>query len=121
MEATPERIQELLERSLGAVENKEAVLNGIKNVLETRVPFALYVATADSSDCTWIFDAETVIDMAGGKQRYIDRLLSDEVFKLYPDENPCPMFIFKKTGPIYFLLLDAEILAKVLESLKNKP
>jgi hypothetical protein len=61
--------QSLLD-SLRRTESLQETVALLEYVLAHRTPFALYVATADRSDCTWIFDPETIYRMIGGEHNY---------------------------------------------------
>jgi hypothetical protein len=86
-------------------------------VIENHSPFALYIATKDRMDCSWIFDPELVCYMLGGKQTYDvafnSMFLTDEERKV-----GIAMFVMRKVGPLISLRLEEELLINVYDELR---
>jgi hypothetical protein len=88
-------------------------------VLKYHTPFALYIATADRSDCSWIFDVDTVYGMLGGKDKYKQIFSSTQLENLEQDnQEPQTMFfIFRKVGPIYAIKISLETIEEIVNEL----
>lgn len=105
-----------LKNSLRNTENIQETLECLEHVLHHRTPFALYVATADRSDCTWIFDPETVIQMAGGEKKYSE--IFNSLFKTEEDrEVGIVFFVLRKVGPIASVRIDIELIDEIINEL----
>jgi len=91
----------------------------LEKVLEYRTPFALYVATADRSDCTWIFDEEMVYSMLGGEDRYI-KVRKDMFPTPLEEESGVVFFVFKKVGPFYSIRVDLALIEEILDELTQE-
>jgi DNA-binding transcriptional regulator GbsR (MarR family) len=105
-----------LKNSLRNTENIHETLECLEHVLHHRTPFALYVATADRSDCTWIFDPETVMQMVGGEKKYysvFDTLFPTEEEK----EIGIIFFVLRKVGPIISTKIDIELIDEIINEL----
>jgi hypothetical protein len=91
-------------------------------VLKYHTPFALYIATADRNDCSWIFDVDTIYGMLGGKDKYEQILSSTEPKDLeQDDQEPETMFfIFRKVGPIYAIKISLEIIEEIVNELYDE-
>lgn len=108
-----------LKESLRNTENLSETVECLEHILAHKTPFALYVATADRSDCMWVFDPETVYQMVGGKSRY------EEIFNsLFPtDEEKVTgvvFFILRKVGPLYSIRVDTELIDEIINDLYNE-
>ena len=108
-----------LKESLKNTEDLQTTLQCLEHVLVHRTPFALYIATADKSDCAWIFDPDTIYRMIGGQDRYT------EVFNsLFPTDDEKAVgvvfFIFKKIGPLYSARVDIETIDEVINELYDE-
>lgn len=116
-----EQEKQSLRDSLKNTENLDQTLFCLECILEYKTPMALYVATADRSDCTWIFDADMIYNMLGGRKKYAEiyRTLfqngSEE-----PIEEGILFFIFKKVGPIYSIKIDLETIEEIVEDIKKE-
>jgi len=116
MNFNTEEEKEALKRSLLNTENLNETLECLEQILINRTPFALYIATADRSDCMWIFDPGTVYEMVGGEKKYKD--IYEEMFSSKDDESiGVIFFILKKVGPLYSIRLDIEVIEEVIEEL----
>ena len=105
-----------LKNSLRNTENLQETLECLEHVLHHRTPFALYVATADRSDCTWIFDPETVIQMVGGEKKYA--AVFDSMFLTEEErEIGIVFFILRKVGPIASVRIDIELIDEIINEL----
>lgn len=106
--------REILLRSLKRSENIEETLETLGLVIDNLTPFALYIATADRSDCLWIFDPEVIYDMLGGED--IHQKTSRSL--MGPEELGVLFYIFKKTGPLITVRIDLSTLIYVQNALK---
>ncbi len=105
-----------LKNSLRNTESLEDTLECLEHVLHHRTPFGLYVATADRSDCTWIFDPETVIQMVGGEKRYTD--IFNELFPTEEERRVgIVFFALRKVGPIASMRVDIELIDEIINEL----
>jgi hypothetical protein len=119
MSLNSEREKKSLKDSLRNTENLRETLECLEHVLIHRTPFALYVATADRTDCTWIFDPDTIYEMVGGKDKY------DDIFNsLFVTEEEratgVVFFIFRKVGPIYSVRVDIELIDEIINELYDE-
>lgn len=95
------------------------MLKCLEAVLEYRSPFALYVATADQADCSWIFEADMVYQMVGGEHNYRDVFKSLFATKL-EQETGIAFFVLKKVGPLYAVRVDIETLDEIINELYDE-
>jgi hypothetical protein len=108
--------REALKKSLLNTEDLNETLECLEHVLVHRTPFALYVATADRTDCMWIFDPGTVYEMVGGEKKYKE--IYEEMFPTEEDKSiGVIFFILKKVGPLYSIRLSIEVIEEVIEEL----
>lgn len=107
-----------LKESLKNTDDLNQTLFCLECVLKYRTPFALYVATADRSDCTWIFERDLVISMLGGEEKYNQTYNSLMESDSEEEESLGVLFfIFKKVGPLYAIKVDLEIIDQIVEEL----
>jgi hypothetical protein len=119
MSLNSEEEKRSLKESLRNTEDLNATVSCLEHILTHKSPFALYVATADRKDCTWIFDPTTIYQMVGGESTY-DRIY-DELFP--SDEEKAVgiiFFIFKKVGPIYSIRIDLDLINEILDELYDE-
>ncbi len=119
MSLNSEQEKKSLKESLRNTENLRETLECLEHILIHRTPFALYVATADRSDCTWIFDPETIYQMVGGEDKY--NSIFDSLF--YTEEERAVgivFFIFRKVGPIYSVKVDLELIDEIINELYDE-
>jgi hypothetical protein len=119
MSLNSDKERESLKESLKNTENLSETVECLEHVLAHRTPFALYVATADRTDCMWIFDPDTVYQMVGGKDKY------DEIFDtLFVTEEErfvgVVFFIFRKVGPLYSIRVDISLIDEIINELYNE-
>lgn len=119
MSLNSEQEKKSLKESFRNTENLQETLECLERILINRTPFALYVATADRSDCTWIFDPQTIYQMIGGESKY------DSIFEslFISDEEKATgvvFFIFRKVGPIYSVRIDIEIIDEIINELYDE-
>lgn len=115
-----EQEKQSLKESLKNTEDLDQTLLCLECILEYKTPMALYIATADRSDCTWIFDADMIYSMLGGERKYKDiykTLFTSET----EDESEAGIlfFIFKKVGPFYSIRIDLQTIEEIVEDLKG--
>ena len=80
-----------------------------KKIVREGGPIALYVATKDNSDITWMFDKDEISEMLGGKDA-LDSV-TDQLLPTKKDKEEGIIFvIFKKIGPLYSVRLEKAIL-----------
>lgn len=108
--------KEALRASLLNTENLQDTLECLERVLIDRTPFALYVATADRSDCIWIFDPDTIYEMVGGQAKYSQ--VRDEILVSEEDKAVGVIFfILKKVGPLYSIRLDIDVIDEIINEI----
>jgi len=118
MSLNSEQEKKSLRDSLRNTENLQETLKCLERILIHRTPFALYVATADRTDCAWIFDPETVYGMVGGEDKY--RVIFDSLFLTEEDKSVgIIFFIFKKVGPLYSIRVDIDMIDEIINDLYN--
>jgi hypothetical protein len=119
MSTNSDQERQSLKNSLKNTEDLQETLKYLEYVLAYRTPFALYIATADRSDCMWIFDPGTVYRMIGGEHNY-DRIREN----LFPTEEEeatgIVFFIFRKVGPIYSIKVDIDMIDQIINDLYNE-
>lgn len=105
--------------SLKKTGDLQGTLTYLEYVLAHRTPFALYIATADRSDCTWIFDPDTVYRMIAGKHNY--SVIRKNLFPTEEeDATGIVFFIFRKVGPLYSIRVDIETIDEIINDLYNE-
>lgn len=119
MSFNSEHEKKALKESLLNTENLQDTLACLEQVLAFRTPFALYVATADKTDCSWIFDPETVYQMVNGEDNY-NQIFSSLFASEEDRATGVVFFIFKKVGPIYSIRVDIETIDSIIEELYNE-
>jgi hypothetical protein len=108
-----------LKESLRNTENLNDTVFCLEHILKHRTPFALYVATADRSDCTWIFDPDTIYEMLGGEHKYKD--IFNSLFTTEEEqETGVIFFIFKKVGPFYSVRIELELIDEIINELYDE-
>lgn len=115
---SPEEIS-LLKKSLELSDNLPSVIESLKEVYKQKTPLALYIATLDRANVTWMFDEKEIHYMVGGKDTYDqihDQLFPTEIEK----QKAIVFFIFKKTGPLYSIRLNLDVIEDVIIHLLNK-
>lgn len=119
MSINSEKEKEYLKESLKRTENLQRTLECLEQVLVKKTPFALYIATADRSDCSWIFDPELIYGMIGGEHQY-----KEVVESLFETEEEratgIVLFILKKIGPLYSVRVDLETINEIIDDLYNE-
>jgi hypothetical protein len=118
MSLNSEQEKKSLKDSLKNTENLQETLEYLEHVLVHRSPFALYVATADRTDCTWIFDAPMIYQMIGGEHKY--NAIFDTLFPTDDEKSVgIVFFILKKVGPLYSVRVDIELIDEIINELYN--
>lgn len=110
--------KQVLIKSLMRSKDREGVIESLNYVLEHHTPFALYIATADRSNCMWVFDPDTVYDMLGGQDihtKTFRSLFQDDIER----SNGILFYVLNKTGPAIVVRLYEETILDVLESLER--
>lgn len=116
MSLNSEQEKKSLKDSLKSTENLQETLECLEHILVHRTPFALYIATADRSDCTWIFDPQTIYHMVGGEHKY--KAIFGSLFPTEEDKSVgIVFFIFKKVGPLYSVRVDIELIDEIINDL----
>ena len=108
----------LLAKTLRRTGKPEQVLRNLQVVLDTRNPFALYIATADRSSCSWIFDKSMVFDMLGGEDIH-SKTFRTLFITEQERESGLLFYIFRKIGPIVAVRLSDQNLKTVMSSLTD--
>lgn len=111
-----EHEKQSLKESLKNTEDLQETLKFLERILISRTPFALYIATADRTDCAWIFDPETVYQMVGGERVY--QKIFDGLFVTEEERSTgVVFFILKKVGPLYSVRVDIELIDEIINEL----
>lgn len=110
-----EEEKNILKESLKATDDLNEMVHCLEIILKNRSPFAMYIATADKTNCMWIFDAETICEMVGGDRQY--EKITQEVCGGEKDQGEILFFIFRKIGPIHVLRIDIEVIDAIIEEL----
>ena len=119
MSINSDQEKQSLKNSLKKTENLQDTLINLEYVLAHRTPFALYIATADKSDCLWIFDPDTVYRMIARKHNY--SVIRKSLFPTEEEEaTGIVFFIFRKVGPIYSIKVDIETIDEIINDLYNE-
>ena len=116
MSLNSEQEKKSLRDSLRNTENLQETLECLERILINRTPFALYIATADRTNCTWIFDPETIYSMVGGENRC--NAIFDSLFPTEEEKSVGVIFfIFKKVGPLYSVRVDIDLIDEIINEL----
>jgi hypothetical protein len=107
-----------LKESLKNTDDLNQTVFCLECVLKYKTPFALYIATADRTDCSWIFDKDLVYSMLGGEDKY--RSIQDSTASESEDSEEIMFFIFKKVGPIYAIKIDIEVIDQIISELYDE-
>lgn len=96
------------------------VIESLYYVAQNHTPFALYVATADRSNCTWIFDPGMVYDMLGGQD------IHDKTFRaVFTDHierrEGILFYVLRKIGPAISIRLSEDTIRQVIDELELTP
>lgn len=119
MSINSQKEKEYLKESLRNTQNPQRTLECLEQILVNRTPFALYIATADRSNCAWIFDPHQIYDMIGGEGRYNE--IFDTLFETEEEKNTgIVLFILKKVGPLYSVRVDLEAINEIIDDLYNE-
>lgn len=113
---TPDE-KDLLVKSLVKSGDVAGVLEGLDYVIENHTPLALYIATADRSNCMWIFDPETVYEMLGGQDIH-DKTFRSVFNQGWEQERGILFYVLQKIGPAVVVRLSDYTLSDVRNSLK---
>lgn len=108
-----------LKESLKNTESLPKTIKYLEHILKYRTPFALYIATADRTDCMWIFDPDTIYNMVGGTSEY--KKIFNSLFTSDEEKfTGVVFFIFRKVGPIYSIRIDLELISEIINDLYNE-
>lgn len=109
---------DILVESLKKSGDIPGILESLAQVAEFHTPFALYIATADRSNCMWVFDDDMVCEMLGGKDIHEKTFRS--VFAEGVDRDQGILFyVLKKVGPAYVVKLDEPTIRGVIGDLQE--
>lgn len=113
-----EHEKEILADSLKRSGDPESIVYCLETVANYHSPFALYIATRDRSNCTWIFDPDTVYEMVGGKD------IHDKTFRsLFTNDiersEGILFYILRKIGPIISVRVSEKTILDILEDLES--
>lgn len=108
----------ILVESIRKSGNITAALESLEAVAEFHTPFALYIATADRSNCMWIFDDDMVCEMLGGRD------IHEKTFRsIFPEgverDQGILFYVLKKIGPAYVVRLDEPTVREVIGELQS--
>lgn len=110
--------QRLLSESLKRADDLPSTISSLGYIIDNHSPFALYIATKDRKDCSWIFDPQLVCHMLGGINNY--NSVFESMF-VTPEERKVGiiMFVMRKTGPLISLRLEEQLLVNIYDELKS--
>lgn len=93
------------------------VLESLNYIEKNHTPFALYVATADQSNCMWIFDPNSVYELLGGQD------IHDKTFRsVFTDDiersEGILFYVLRKIGPAIVIRVSEDTIRFVIDSLE---
>lgn len=94
------------------------MIESLRHVVQNHTPFALYIATADRSNCMWIFDPDMVCEMLGGED------IHDKTFRsVFVDDDERKQgilfYVFRKVGPILTIRMGEDTIRSVIDTLET--
>jgi len=110
---------DLLKQSFELSDNLPGTIESLKRVHRHKSPLALYIATLDRMDVTWLFDKDEIYYMIGGEDTYnqiLEQILPTELDK----QSGIVFFIFKKIGPLYSVRLELDVIEDIIIYLLDK-
>lgn len=116
MNFNTEQEKERLKQSFLNTENLSETLEYLEQVLIHRTPFALYIATADKTNCLWLFDKNTVCQMIGGEDKY-DQVRAEMLPTEEDKSSSVVFFILRKVGPLYSIRLGIDLIEEIISEL----
>ena len=119
MSLNSEQEKNSLKESLKNTDDLNQTVFCLECILKYKTPFALYVATADRSDCTWIFDPEVIYSMLGGEDKYT-QIYSTLLLTEEEQSSEVLFFIFKKVGPLYSVRVGTDIINEIVNELYDE-
>ena len=113
-----EHERDVLAQSLRNSGDIGGVIESLYRVAQNHTPFALYIATADRSNCMWIFDPDTVCEMLGGED------IHDKTFRsVFVDdaerEQGILFYVLRKVGPIITIRMGEDTIRSVIDALET--
>lgn len=111
-----EHEKEILADSLKRSGDTESVIYCLESVANDHTPFALYIATEDRSNCTWIFDSDTVYEMIGGEdihEKTFRSLFTSEIER----SEGIIFYILRKIGPLISIKVSEKTILDVIDYL----
>lgn len=110
-----EQEKEILADSLKRSGDTKSIIHCLETIANNHTPFALYIATRDRSNCTWIFDPDTVYEMIGGED------IHDKTFRsLFTNDiersQGILFYVLRKVGPALVIRLSEETLTDILST-----
>jgi len=83
-----------------------------RKAIKTSGPIALYIATKDQDDITWLFDRKEIALMLGGTDSLEN--ITEELLPTPQDKKEGVVFaVLKKVGPIYAIKIEKAVLEEV--------
>lgn len=97
----------------------DGVLESLYYVVQNHTPFGLYIATADRSNCMWLFNPQTLYEMLGGED------IHDKTFRsAFTDDiergQGILFYVLKKVGPVIVVKLSEDTVRSVIDTLERK-
>ena len=94
------------------------MIESLHHVAQNHTQLALYIATADRSNCMWIFDPDTVCEMFGGED------IHDKTFRsVFVDdderEQGILFYVLRKVGPIITIRMGEDTIRSVIDALET--
>lgn len=89
----------ILAESLVQGNDQDKVVKSLDYILDNHTPFALYIATADRTNCMWVFDPSTVYDMLGGKDIH-DKTFRSVFSEGWERDSGILFYVLRKVGPV---------------------
>lgn len=93
------------------------VLESLYYIEKNHTPFALYVATADQSNCMWIFDPDSVYELLGGQDIHDKTFRSVFIDDIERSEGIL-FYVLRKIGPAIVIRVSEDTIRFVIDSLE---
>ncbi len=108
--------KKLLVESIRRTADPESAAKSLKIILDKHTPIAFYIATADRSNCMWLFNPDSVYDMLGGED--IHRKIFKQIFKTEEErEQGVLCYVFTKTEKTVVVRLSRSTITEVISKI----
>jgi hypothetical protein len=113
-----EHERDVLAQSLKNSGDIDVVIESLYHVAQNHTPFALYIATADRSNCMWIFDSDTVCEMLGGEDIH-DKTFRSVFVNDAERKQGILFYVLRKIGPIVTIRLSEDTIRSIIHALET--